>query len=134
VAEEAVAVARASFDRCVGAPDFFPAFYRNLFRRLPTAEPRFAMTDMERQHKLLRHALGLLLAYAAQRTGEGNLLSRVAVRHGREDLQIPAADYPHFVEALIETIHQHDPGCDPPTEAAWRRALEPGIRYMQSRA
>jgi len=134
VAEEAVAVARASYDRCVAAPDFFPAFYRNFFRRLPAAEPRFAKTDMERQHKLLRHALGLLLAYASQRTGEGNLLSRVAARHGRDDLHVAAEDYPHFVEALIETVHQHDPACDPPTEAAWRRSLEPGIRYMQSRA
>lgn len=134
MAEEAVAVARASYDRCVAAPDFFTAFYRNFFKRLPSAALRFTKTDMERQHKLLRHAIGLLLAYASQRTGEGNLLSRVASRHGREDLNIPAADYPHFVEALIETIQQHDPGCDPPTETAWRRALEPGIRYMQSRA
>ena len=134
MAEEAVAVARASFDRCVAAAGFFPAFYKNFFTRLPTAAPRFAQTDMERQHKLLRHALGLLLSYAGQRTGEANLLSRVATRHGKGDLAIPAQDYPAFVDALIETVHQHDPGCDPATEAAWRRALEPGIRYMQSKA
>lgn len=134
MAEEAVAVARASYDRCVAAPDFFPAFYSNFFRRLPSAAPRFTNTDMKRQHNLLRHALGLLLAYASQRTGEGNLLSRVAARHGKDDLHIPATDYPHFVDALIETIRQHDPACDTATEAAWRRALEPGVRYMQSRA
>src|SRR6059058_4073529 len=67
---EAAALAKASYARCSTAPEFFEAFYRRFFTRCPAARPMFAKTDFDRQHRLLRHAFGLLLNFPAQRSEE----------------------------------------------------------------
>src|SRR5258708_37611179 len=60
------ALAKASCDRCCQAPDFVPNFYRTFLAACPEAAPMFAETDFERQDKLLRHAIGLLLIFPNQ--------------------------------------------------------------------
>jgi hemoglobin-like flavoprotein len=114
-------------------PDFFACFYRNFFRACPEAEPRFARTDFERQHKLLQHAIGLLLSFPGQRPQEPTILSRVAERHSRRDLGIGPGMYPPFVDALVQTVREHDGAFDDHTEEAWRRTLAPGVAYMRER-
>ncbi len=128
-----IAVARESFNRCCGAGDFSPGFYRNFFRVCPEAAPLFAKTNFERQHKLLQHAIGLLLAFPNQPRTEPTILTRVADRHSRRELAINPAFHGPFVESLIETVREHDPQFSAVTEDAWRRAIAPGIAYMQSR-
>lgn len=125
--------AKASFQRCCQAPDFFPCFYRHFFHACPDAEPLFARTDFKRQHKLLQHAIGLLLNYPHQPTGDPNILRRVAERHSRRDLGIAPSMYEPFVEALLRTVREHDARCDDAVEAAWRRTLAPGVAYMRDR-
>jgi hemoglobin-like flavoprotein len=135
VTADAVGVARSSFERCLrAAEEFFPAFYRNFFRHCPAAEPMFTDTDFPRQHKLLRHAIGLLLGYAAHPESGPALLQRVADRHGPGEMDIPLAHYGPFVDALVETAGAFDPDFTPATEAAWREALAPGIGFMKSKA
>lgn len=133
VSPDAVAVAKASYQRCSGAADFFACFYRNFFRACPEAEPLFARTDFERQHKLLQHAIGLLLSFPGQPSQEPSILSRVAERHSRRDLGIPPRMYGPFVDALIQTAREHDRAFDQRVEAAWRGALAPGVAYMRGR-
>src|SRR5881296_1278089 len=81
VSPDLIAVARESFNRCCAAGDFSPCFYRNFFRACPEAAPLFARTDFQRQHKLLQHAIGLLLAFPSQPHTEPTILTRVADRH-----------------------------------------------------
>lgn len=131
---DATARAKASYQRCQQAPPFFEEFYQRFFALCPAARPMFANTDFSRQHKLLQHAIGLLLAYSAQHGGEPNLLSRVAERHGRNDLRIDPAHYGPFLESLIQTAREFDPEFTDADEAAWREAAGPGIAYMQSKA
>lgn len=130
----AVALAKASYLRCHDAQDFFPAFYRRFFEACPVVKPMFARTDFERQHKLLQHAIGLLLSFHGQKDIEPNLLTRVADRHGKADLKVDPAHYPAFVESLIRTVSEFDPEFTAETEAAWREATGPGIAYMQSKS
>jgi hemoglobin-like flavoprotein len=130
VPPDAIIAAKASFQRCCQAPDFFVCFYRHFFRACPDAEPLFARTDFTRQHKLLQHAIGLLLSFPHQ-PGEPNILHRVAERHSRRDLNITPSMYPAFVDSLMETVREHDAECDADTERAWRRAVAPGVAYMQ---
>ncbi len=125
--------ARESYERACQAPDFFPGFYGNFFKLCPEAEPMFAETDFERQHKLLRHAIGLLLSFPDQPLKEPTILSRLAERHGHRDLKIRAELYGPFVDALLMSIRQHDPEFTPAVERAWRSALAPGVAYMQSK-
>ncbi len=129
--DDAVAVAKASYARCLRAPEFLLAFYGNFFRACPPAEPLFAKVDLPRQARLLQHAVGLLLAFPKGPPKEPTLLSRLAVKHGPGGLDINPEWYAPFCEALIETASQHDPGFTPATGDAWRQALAPGITYMK---
>ena len=133
VPPDAITAAKASFQRCCRARDFFVCFYRHFFRVCPDAEPMFAHTDFKRQHKLLQHAIGLLLNYPRQQEDDPNILRRVAERHSRRDLDIAPSMYGPFVDALMETVREHDAECDAATEEAWRRTLAPGVAYMQGR-
>jgi hemoglobin-like flavoprotein len=131
--EAAVGLARHSYERCSTVPGFFRAFYDDFLARCPEAKPRFAKTDFERQNNLLRHAIGLLLIFPSQSPTELNLLTRVAARHSRRDLDIPPALYSPFIESLIATTRRYDAEFSPAVEQAWRAALAPGVAYMQAR-
>jgi hemoglobin-like flavoprotein len=128
-----VSVARASYRRCCEAADFFSAFYANFFAACPAARPMFAATDFDRQHRLLQHGLGLLFNFNNQPATEPSILTRVAERHSRRDLDVDPSLYAAFLESLIATAGQFDPEFSPETEAAWREATAKGVAYMQAR-
>lgn len=128
---DAVTVAKASFTRCLATPDFLLAFYQNFFRTCPAAEPMFATIDLTRQARLLQHALGLLLAFPATSAVEPTVLTRLAIKHGPEGMNIDPGWYAPFLEALVESAASHDPDFTPAVAAAWREAVEPGMTYMQ---
>lgn len=130
--QQDMVTAKASFERCCAAPDFFTSFYRNFFENNPEVEPLFAKTDFTRQHKLLKHAIGLLLLFPKQPAADPNVLTRVAERHSRRDLDIDPAHYPAFVESLMQTVNQHDPEFTPDVDRAWRVTIAAGIEYMQA--
>ncbi len=134
MSQNAVALAKASYQRCQDVPGFFETFYQRFFEACPAARPMFAKTDFTRQHKLLQHAIGLLLAFDQQRGQGPNLLSRVAERHGRNDLNVHPSHYKEFVDSLIQTAREVDPQFTAETEAAWREAIAAGIAYMKSKA
>jgi hemoglobin-like flavoprotein len=130
---ETMAVAKASYDRCCGAPHFFQDFYSNFFARCPQARSMFAHTDFERQNKLLRHAFGLLLIFPNQPAVEPTILARVAERHSRRDLSVDPSLYRPFIDALIDTVQQCDPSCTPAIAEAWRKTVQQGVEYMQAK-
>lgn len=129
----AVTLAQSSYRRCLEAKDFFARFYAKFFEECPEAETMFAATDFERQHRLLQHAIGLLLNFDRQPDTKPNILSRVAERHSRRDLAVAPALYPMFLDSLIDTMRLLDPDFTEETERAWRDATAKGIAYMQSR-
>jgi len=133
VPTDLVETARASYQRCCQAPDFFACFYRNFFVTAPHVEPHFAKTDFKRQHKLLQHAIGLLLSFSTQPATEPTILRRVADRHMADDLDVPPDWYPDFVEALIQTVSEHDDQYSDAISEAWRTTVAPGIEYMRAR-
>jgi hemoglobin-like flavoprotein len=128
-----MALAKASYDRCCQAPSFLETFYRNFLAACPEAVPRFSGTSFDQQTKLLQHAIGILLIFPNQPNKEPTLLSRLAERHSRRDLNIAPALYGPFIDALIETVKQFDGKCTPTVEAAWRETVAPGVEYMKSR-
>lgn len=130
--QEALVVARASYQRAA-SPQFFSAFYNRLFEVRPDTRPLFANTEFERQHKLLRHAIGLLLSFPEEADREPTILARLAERHSRRDLDVDPSLYPAFLESLIDTIKRYDPQYTPAVEQAWRVSLAKGLTYMQSR-
>ena len=134
IADAAVmALAKASYERCRAAPDFFPTFYRAFLATCPEAAPLFAHTDFVKQNNLLRHAVGLLLIFPNQPPGEPTLLSRLAERHSRRELKIDPAMYAPFIDSLIATVRQFDSEFTPATEAAWRATVRLGVEYMKAK-
>jgi hemoglobin-like flavoprotein len=129
----AVEAVRASYRRCCEAPEFFPSFYARFFEACPVAKPMFAHTDFERQHRLLRHAIGLLFNFDGKPETEPNILSRVAERHSRRDLNVDPSLYPVFLDSLMAIVKQYDPQFTPELEAAWRQVTAKGVSYMQSK-
>ncbi len=125
--------AKASYERCLGQEAFFETFYQTFFRNCPPAVEKFANTDFERQHKLLRHAIGLLLIFPGQEKEEPNLLTRLAERHSRNGLDVSPELYRAFVDSLMETVAVYDPEFGSDVEAAWRATVSRGITYMQSK-
>ena len=132
---DSVRVAKASFDRCSASPEFLTGFYANFFRVCPEAKPLFAKTDLARQVRLLRDAIGLLIIVPFMSTDQNapSLLARVAERHSRRHLNIGPHFYPPFVDSLITTIKEYDPEFSPDVEAAWRAIIDRGVAYMQAR-
>lgn len=130
MSRDIVALARASYKRCLARPDF-PRFYRRFLTACPQAAPMFATTDIEGQEKLLRHAIGLLLSVHHEVETEPNVLTRIAERHSQRDLDIDPALYDSFVESLIDVVADFDPEYTPEIGRSWRVAIEPGIRYMK---
>ena len=128
-----MAMAKASYDRCCQATEFLQTFYKNFLATCPEAVPRFAGTDFDTQTRLLRHAIGLLLIFPNQPNKEPNLMSRLAERHSRRDLDIEPALYGPFVSALLATVKQFDGQFSPTVEAAWRETITPGVEYMKSK-
>jgi len=133
VSEQDLETARASYDRCCQTEGFPEGFYTHFFARCADAQPMFARTDFHRQVKLLRHAIGTLLIFPRHEKREPNLLTRIAERHGRGDLAVDPSLYPRFVDALIDTVREHDPQFGPAVERAWRATVAPGVAYMQSK-
>ncbi len=131
--ELASALAKASFERCCARSDFVAAFYRHFFANCPGAEARFVGTDLDRQYRLLRHALSLLLLYPSQPRSEPSLLRRVAERHSRRDLDVHPSNYPCFVDCLILTVKEYDAEFTLEIERAWRDTVASGVEYMISK-
>jgi hemoglobin-like flavoprotein len=117
--------AEKSYVRCCDDPNFFNEFYALFLGKNPAIPPLFKDTDFHRQNQLLKHAIGLLLAYYKHR--EGALLRRIAGRHGPDDLAIQGDLYPIWVDCLIEAVKRHDPEFGPEIERAWRTVLAPGV-------
>lgn len=126
-------------------PQFFLRFYEAFLQRCPAARPffqHFGADDWPRQHRLLKEAVMLLLAFHQQGDAEPNVLSRIAHSHAR----IPRALYAPFADALVDTLCGNPDAGLPPSDplcrgarerdalqAHWRDALQPGIDWLAAR-
>lgn len=128
--DDALAVARASYDRCLRRADF-PRFYERFLETCPEAVPMFWNTDFDKQERLLRHAIGLLLSVHEDTPDHPNVLSRIAERHSRRDLDVDPALYDAFVDSIIDAVAEFDPEFTLEIERSWRAAIAPGITYMK---
>lgn len=128
--------------------DFARRFYRLFLRLAPEAEAHFGHFDDARwaqQHRMVRDAVLLLLAFSQQRgdASEPNVLSRIAAGHR----EIPAWLYGPFGDALVGTVcgrpEDDVPPADPlcrgererdALESHWHDALAPGLQWLRARA
>jgi len=125
----------ASLKRCLASTRFLADFYDGFIASSEDVRRKFEHTDFERQTRMVADSL-YMMAVAAQ-TGKDSVawaeMSRLADRHGGNDLAIRPELYDRWLECLLAAVRSHDPQFSPEVEANWRRTLGPGIDYMRSR-
>jgi hemoglobin-like flavoprotein len=123
-----------SLERCTAKPEFLSRFYDLFVGSSPEIAAKFKSTDFQRQRRMLKASLYLLI-YAVEGKPEGLVhLERMAEIHGKGRLGIPAWMYDTWFECLLTAVRESDSRFSPETEAAWQNVLREGIDFMKSRS
>ena len=125
----------ASLKRCLAQPEFLHDFYRSFTGSSDEIRAKFQGTDFERQTRMLADSLMVMAVAAQGREGSParGELPRIAQRHSRQDLDIPAAMYDTWLSCLLDTAGRYDAEFSPEIRKAWSDTLGAGIEYMRSR-
>lgn len=128
--EAVVSAFQRSLGRCLNSGDFMQSFYDRFLGSSPEVRERFANTDFAKQKGILKSSL-YLMARAALGLEDGREhLEEIAHEHGRRRLDISPHLYELWLESLIATAREHDPGFEDAVEDAWRELLTQGIDHM----
>ena len=126
------ATVEASYDRCLENDGFFDTFYEKFLAKSDEIPPLFKDTDFRKQKQMIRMSVRMLV-----RLGAGEEPTKLAIRklgesHSRRQHNIRPELYALWLDALCESIAQHDPKYTPELEQLWRDTMEPGIESMIS--
>ena len=112
------------------AGDFFGAFYERYLASSDEVAAFFAGMDMQRQARMLRASLYLIMGASSNEPVALKHLNYLAERHRH----IPPRLYELWLDSLIGTVTDYDPQFGAKVEAAWREMLRPGISYLVSKS
>lgn len=118
-----------SYGRCCKSNSFFDDFYATFLASSPEVAAKFETTDMVAQKHLLRAGILNLVLYA--RGLPPTKLKALAESHSRARLNIQPHLYAYWLDALLQTIHEHDAEADAAAIEAWRRVLSKGIEVIR---
>ena len=119
-----------SFERCINDPLFLDEFYEIFLSSSDEVSAMFKDTDMGTQKAMLMTSL----VYMSRAHNDSpGLLSSIAEKHNKNNLNIKPYLYTLWLDSLIVAARSIDPLFDIKTEGLWRETLQPGIDYMISR-
>jgi hemoglobin-like flavoprotein len=122
-----------SYERCLTRSGFLERFYAIFVASSDEAAAKFAHTDLQKQIRMLKVSLYMLMN-AAGTLPEGTAhLERIAELHSRKRLDIKPELYDLWLECLLKAASEFDPSFRDDIAAAWRNVLAHGIRVMKSR-
>jgi hemoglobin-like flavoprotein len=123
-----------SLRRCNLDPAFLDRFYDRFLSSSPKVREKFVGTDFIRQKHLLQASLQLMFV-AARDGGDRPMpyLDDVAARHSASQMAIGAELYDLWLDSLLATVREVDPGWTPAVEEAWESVMTVGIKYLVSR-
>jgi len=119
-----------SFERCINDPLFLDKFYEIFLSSSDEVYQMFKNTEMETQKVMLMTSL-VYMSNAHNETP--GLLSEIANKHDKNNLNIKPHSYKLWLDSLIAAANSIDPLFDVNTEKLWRETLRPGIDFMVSR-
>ena len=119
-----------SYGRCCASPTFFDDFYRTFLDSSPQIRAKFADTDMPAQKLLLRQGILNLVMHA--RGMPDTKLRALGCSHARGALDIRPELYDLWLQALLQSIGEHDGQCDANTRLAWHEVLNKGISVIKA--
>ena len=119
-----------SFERCINDPLFLDQFYDIFLASSDEVSAMFKDTDMGTQKAMLMTSL-VYMSHAHKDTP--GLLSEIAEKHNKHNLDIKPHLYKLWLDSLIAAAKSIDPLFDVNTESLWRETLQPGIDFMVSK-
>jgi len=119
-----------SYKRVSREPGFVNRFYERFMASHPDVPARFDGVDMERQRFLLGRSVTMILQHASGLDQATPHLTETARRHGPRDLDIPAYLFEQWIDSLIGTVEEFDPGFQPDLERAWRSLLRREVAWF----
>ncbi len=123
-----------SLRRCSANPAFLDRFYERFLASSPKVREKFAGTDFVRQKHMLRASFELLLVAARDEPSRPMpYLDEVAARHSSSQMAIGAELYDFWLDSLLATVREVDPGWSSGVEHAWETVMTVGIKYLVSR-
>ncbi len=123
---------RASFDRCEAAGNFAEQFYAVFLNSSPEIGPLFAKTDFEKQRKLLRATVYIMVTRSVDDVQARETLESIGYSHGRTQLNIRPELYEVWLDSVCQTVKQMDPDWTSEVEREWRDRLRAGIDLITS--
>jgi hemoglobin-like flavoprotein len=134
VEETLVAQVEDSLRRCNADPRFLDRFYETFLNSSPKVREKFLGTDFVRQKRALQASLHLLLVVARDDGKRPSVyLDELAARHGARQMAIGAELYDLWLDSLLATGREVDPGWTPEVEDAWESVMTVGISYLVTR-
>ena len=116
-----------SFERCINDPLFLDQFYEIFLASSDEVSAMFKDTDMGTQKAMLMTSL----VYMSD--AHPDLLSSIAEKHNKHNLNIKPYLYALWLDSLIAAAKSIDPLFDINTEILWRETLQEGIDFMISK-
>jgi hemoglobin-like flavoprotein len=132
VDEKDIELFNDSIERCSSKSDFLRRFYTLFLASSDAVAKKFERTDLRKQARMLKTSLYIMML-ASDESERIAHLERIAKRHSRAELDIRPELYDLWLDRLLQAVKESDAMFDAETEAAWRRVLQPGIEFMQSR-
>lgn len=123
----------ASYHRCEGSGGFFDTFYDIFFAKSSDIPPKFANTNMEKQRQILGASLVWMLRFGRDDPIAKHEVEKLGETHSRDGHDIQPELYASWLDALCESVQQHDPEYTSELEAQWREIMQPGIDLIVSR-
>ncbi len=119
-----------SYGRCCASSGFFDSFYQYVLASSPEIRDKFAHTNMPAQRLLLRQGILNLVMHA--RGMPDTKLRALGCSHARGALDIRPELYDLWLQALLQSIGEHDGQCDANTRLAWHEVLNKGISVIKA--
>jgi truncated hemoglobin YjbI len=128
---DAIERTRESLGRCVECETFLERFYELFMSSSPEVAELFRSTDFERQKRVLRDSLYVMLVAAGTTKGPAHdEVERLARLH--KDIGVTRDMFTLWLEALIQAAREHDVHFTDQLEKDWRSSLSGPIELMTS--
>ena len=119
-----------SYGRACHKPAFFEDFYDIFMGKSDDVRSMFKDTNMEAQRGLLRSGILCLVMHA--RGMPDTKIRALGESHSKRQMDIKPHYYSVWVDALMETLHRHDPDFTMDLENTWRNVMAPSINTIKS--
>ena len=129
IAEEDV---RSSFGRCEANGNFAETFYNNFLNSSPEIAPYFAATDFEKQRKVLRQSVYMMVTNDVADPGMRDMLGNLARIHSRAWRDIHPKLYELWLDGICKAASTLDPEWSEDLERKWRVRLRDGMQIIMA--